>query len=230
MYRYNVVNIVLYAPVALWFAKQSHIFSQLVTLRSEVTYAPVAQLVEQRTENPRVVGSIPIGSTSKNNGSAVYICGFSSSGRAPPCQGGGSEFEPRNPLQVLLPLPQAARGEVRPTFLGFPLRESVLLRKTGTLGTFLQDGVKCQAFTAALMPPLKIRSNTARIPLKGIRFCFAKTAVLDTQLQDGAEYRQGEKYAQHCKFSLLRIDFIRIICYTYYCKAVRKLRSRNWKK
>ncbi len=26
-------------------------------------YAPVAQLVEQRTENPRVVGSIPIGST-----------------------------------------------------------------------------------------------------------------------------------------------------------------------
>ena len=28
-------------------------------------------------------------------------CGFSSSGRAPPCQGGGSEFEPRNPLQKI---------------------------------------------------------------------------------------------------------------------------------
>ena len=27
------------------------------------------------------------------------VCGRSSSGRAPPCQGGGSEFEPRNPLQ-----------------------------------------------------------------------------------------------------------------------------------
>ena len=27
------------------------------------------------------------------------ICGCSSSGRAPPCQGGGSEFEPRQPLQ-----------------------------------------------------------------------------------------------------------------------------------
>ena len=26
-------------------------------------------------------------------------CGCSSSGRAPPCQGGGSEFEPRRPLQ-----------------------------------------------------------------------------------------------------------------------------------
>ena len=28
------------------------------------------------------------------------ICGCSSSGRAPPCQGGGSEFEPRQPLQI----------------------------------------------------------------------------------------------------------------------------------
>ena len=27
-------------------------------------------------------------------------CGLSSSGRAPPCQGGGSEFEPRSPLQT----------------------------------------------------------------------------------------------------------------------------------
>ena len=27
-------------------------------------------------------------------------CGCSSSGRAPPCQGGGSEFEPRHPLHV----------------------------------------------------------------------------------------------------------------------------------
>ena len=52
-------------------------------------FASVAQSVEQGTENPRVIGSIPIGGT---------ICGRSSSGRAPPCQGGGSEFEPRNPL------------------------------------------------------------------------------------------------------------------------------------
>ena len=27
-------------------------------------------------------------------------CGCSSSGRAPPCQGGGSGFEPRHPLQT----------------------------------------------------------------------------------------------------------------------------------
>ena len=36
-----------------------------------------------------VDGSSPFG---------VAICGCSSSGRAPPCQGGGSEFEPRHPL------------------------------------------------------------------------------------------------------------------------------------
>ena len=53
-------------------------------------FASVAQLVEQRTENPRVVGSTPTGGT---------ICGRSSSGRARPCQGRGSEFEPRRPLQ-----------------------------------------------------------------------------------------------------------------------------------
>ena len=36
-------------------------------------------------------------------GSCIFFsCGFSSSGRAPPCQGGGSEFEPRNPLQSAL--------------------------------------------------------------------------------------------------------------------------------
>ena len=52
-------------------------------------FAQIAQLVEQWTENPRVAGSIPALGT---------ICGLSSSGRAPPCQGGGSEFEPRKPL------------------------------------------------------------------------------------------------------------------------------------
>ena len=64
-------------------------------------YASVAQLVEQRTENPRVVGSIPTGGTKDVEICFSYplICGFSSSGRAPPYQGGGSEFEPRNPLQ-----------------------------------------------------------------------------------------------------------------------------------
>ena len=35
----------------------------MVRARSRSPYAPVAQLVEQRTENPRVGGSIPPGGT-----------------------------------------------------------------------------------------------------------------------------------------------------------------------
>ncbi len=38
----------------------------------------------------------------------VPICGRSSSGRAPPCQGGGSEFEPRRPLQKKKPSESSA--------------------------------------------------------------------------------------------------------------------------
>ena len=63
-------------------------------------FAQIAQLVEQGTENPRVAGSIPAGGTifpnSDPGGEAKCEC--SSSGRAPPCQGGGSEFEPRHSL------------------------------------------------------------------------------------------------------------------------------------
>ena len=85
----------------------------------------VAQLVEQWTENPRVTGSIPVGAT---------ICGFSSSGRAPPCQGGGSEFEPRNPLQ------NKKDAERRPFCFGFGERRAfyggkaaaLILRERGT--------------------------------------------------------------------------------------------------
>ena len=35
------------------------------------------------------------------------FCGCSSSGRAPPCQGGGSEFEPRHPLHKALAVASA---------------------------------------------------------------------------------------------------------------------------
>ena len=65
-------------------------------------FASVAQSVEQGTENPRVIGSIPIGGTiflCILRKEYTFLCGRSSSGRAPPCQGGGSEFEPRHPLQ-----------------------------------------------------------------------------------------------------------------------------------
>ena len=66
--------------------------SSVRTRSGSPKFASVAQSVEQGTENPRVIGSIPIGGT---------ICGRSSSGRAPPCQGGGSGFEPRHPLHKI---------------------------------------------------------------------------------------------------------------------------------
>ena len=45
-------------------------------------------------------------------GKEAAICGRSSSGRAPPCQGGGSEFEPRRPLQT---------NSKEPVYVGFLL-------------------------------------------------------------------------------------------------------------
>ena len=60
--------------------------------RHLIKFASVAQLVEHVTENHSVVGSIPTGGTT---------CGFSSFGRARPCQGRGGGFEPRNPLHKL---------------------------------------------------------------------------------------------------------------------------------
>ena len=48
------------------------------------------------------------------------MCGRSSSGRAPPCQGGGSEFEPRRPLQYEAIVD--AEMQKRWLFCCFPLR------------------------------------------------------------------------------------------------------------
>ena len=79
----------------------------------------LAQLGEHLPYKQRVTGSSPVVPT---KGPVVQLvrtlachargrefephpgrqCGFSSSGRAPPCQGGGSEFEPRNPLHIEL--------------------------------------------------------------------------------------------------------------------------------
>ena len=57
-----------------------------------------------------------------------YCCrGHSSSGRAPPCQGGGSEFEPRCPLQTDRSLRRVA------CFLCFVLYAKELAASTGKL-------------------------------------------------------------------------------------------------
>ena len=68
------------------------------------------------------------------------MCGCSSSGRAPPCQGGGSEFEPRHPLHFALVAQLDRVTGYEPVGQGF---ESLTTRQEKT--TFVCQG-KCGFF------------------------------------------------------------------------------------
>ena len=95
----------------------------------------------------------------------TIVCGFSSSGRAPPCQGGGSEFESRNPLQ------QKAQGispcaflfvvSLRKTRTGQPVRVATV---RGTVAVPACVPVRAEVHRASLV----IRSNK-----KSKAFCLA---------------------------------------------------------
>ena len=81
-------------------------------LTGGTTHGPVVQLVRTLACHARGRGFEPHPGRHK-------ICGFSSSGRAPPCQGGGSEFEPRNPLHFFRHHSQAVRQRsAKPLFPG----------------------------------------------------------------------------------------------------------------
>ncbi len=73
--------------------------------------AEVAQLVEQRTENPRVPSSI------LGLGTIMRMRRKWLSGRASPCQGEGREFESRLPLQGDV-AKWIRRGSAKPLFTG----------------------------------------------------------------------------------------------------------------
>ena len=98
----------------------------------------------------------------------TIVCGFSSSGRAPPCQGGGSEFESRNPLQ------QKAQGispcaflfvvSLRKTRTGQPARVATV---RGTVAMPACVPVRAEAHRASLV----IRSNK-KARLFGLLFLF----------------------------------------------------------
>ena len=74
------------SPVQFWVAPPKRLQSNKYI---PFWYADVAQVVAHILGKDEVMSSSLIISSS----------GFSSFGRAPPCQGGGSGFEPRNPLQ-----------------------------------------------------------------------------------------------------------------------------------
>ena len=48
--------------------------------KSNNTFGAIAQLVEQRTENPCVTGSIPVGTTKKETHMSLFFCVQSFSG------------------------------------------------------------------------------------------------------------------------------------------------------
>ena len=73
--------------------------SQRIALARKTKYAAVAHLVERHLAKVEVASSSLVSRSTFS--SQNRICGCSSSGRAPPCQGGGSEFEPRQPLQLV---------------------------------------------------------------------------------------------------------------------------------
>ena len=76
-----------------------------------VEEAQIAQLVEQRTENPRVAGSIPaLGICPVQIQGLSFILREWLRGGAPPCQGGGRGFESRLALFLLAGISLTFKG------------------------------------------------------------------------------------------------------------------------
>ena len=115
------------------------------------------------------------------------ICGCSSSGRAPPCQGGGSEFEPRQPLQikghrchsVLFFWPQHTRFLHLHEIRGRGPRESLrilrgvdasssLVSRSKSKGT---DVIRCFSFARSTLASSTFIKSEVGVPAKACGFC-----------------------------------------------------------
>ena len=115
------------------------------------------------------MGSSPIRVAISQN-----IRGFSSFGRAPPCQGGGGGFEPRNPLQrkdtpmsvfslFLERLGASQPPSTSPRFCGFsPVRSQVVALRLRSLGS-------CDSCSAHIASP------------KTVDNCFSRSDCAETR-------------------------------------------------
>ena len=70
-----------------------------VTKASKVRFAGVAELADAPDLGSGAAGCMSSSLFARTTLRLILICGNSSFGRAPPCQGGGGGFEPRFPLQ-----------------------------------------------------------------------------------------------------------------------------------
>ena len=88
---------------------------------------------------------------------AAFSGGCSSSGRAPPCHGGGSGFEPRHPLQQAQPVKKGSPYHGEPFFV---------------------CGKLCPAFSAAASETRSILLSGARDHKKTAAFAAGRACVL----------------------------------------------------
>ena len=171
--------------------------------------ASVAQLVEQRTENPRVVGSIPTGGT---------ICGFSSFGRAPPCQGGGGGFEPRNPLQkkknhpswMVFSFPEPFTGSTNPK--GSKIKRSASASSLASARAPIAPRRRGIAERGAAPRPAK-QANAARsMPQQKTHFCLPRQRCVF--LNDVCQSSQSELYGKMMTATPNDVRFANDVCLT----------------
>ena len=66
-----------------------------------IGFAGVAELADAPDLGSGAAGCMSSSLFARTTLRLILICGNSSFGRAPPCQGGGGGFEPRFPLQAL---------------------------------------------------------------------------------------------------------------------------------
>ena len=126
-------------------------------------------------------------------------CGCSSSGRAPPCQGGGSEFEPRRPLHV-----GASYVSLAPTFFKSQsaLTPLLLLSKPDPLSLGFNFVLLEFISTNAIRAPVPKRKDTLKACLSFLGFSRRRRPPpLELPSLD---LKCSGRQSSHCEIPLLR--------------------------
>ncbi len=93
---YSRAKAIVWSPSGLPWAYAPHSPAAQIGAPTAKACAVTADIFGFELDNPAFSDIINLTVSQREN----LIRGRSSSGRAPPCQGGGSEFEPRRPLHV----------------------------------------------------------------------------------------------------------------------------------